>query len=83
MSLKERHSLEYEILSDTNNEAARQFGLVYKLDDKLLETYKALGIDLEVSQGNTNSELPFAATYVVNTDGVIIGLAVDYDYTKD
>lgn len=80
MSLIEKHSLGYEILSDLNNELAHAFGLVFHVADDIVALYKTMGIDLEKSQGNSNAELPFPATYVVNTDGTIVEAAVTYDY---
>ncbi|MBV1757544.1 MAG: AhpC/TSA family protein [Dethiosulfatibacter sp.] len=82
MTLKEKHALEFEILSDTDNAVAKQFGLVFHLEDKLVALYKKMGIDLVKSQENENSELPIPATYVVNTDGVIKLAYLNSDYTK-
>lgn len=82
MSLIEKHGLKYQILSDVNNEVARQFGLVFKLSDSLQRVYKKLGLDLSTSQGNTNYELPFPATYVINSDGRVVEMSVQYDYTQ-
>jgi peroxiredoxin len=82
MTLKEKHALEFEILSDTNNLVAKQFGLVFQLEDKLIALYKKMGIDLVKSQENVNNELPIPATYVVNTDGVIKLAYLNSDYTK-
>jgi len=82
MSLIEKHGLKYQILSDVNNEVARQFGLVFKLSDSLQRVYKKLGLDLSVGQGNANHELPFPATYVINSDGRVVEMSVQYDYTQ-
>jgi peroxiredoxin len=82
MTLKEKHALEFEILSDTNNLIAKQFGLVFQLEDKLIALYKKMGIDLVKSQENENNELPIPATYVVNTDGVVKLAYLNSDYTK-
>jgi peroxiredoxin len=82
LTLSEKLSLEFEVLSDIENKVARQFGLVFKLDDKLISLYKNMGIDLEASQGNTEGELPVPATYVVGSDGKILLAYVHSDYTK-
>lgn len=81
LTLVQKHALDYEILSDLNNEVAKQFGLAYQLDKKLQGVYDKFGIDLKSAQGNDNYELPFAATYVVDGDGKIIEASVNYDYT--
>lgn len=82
LSLSEKLSLEFEVLSDINNQVARQFGLVFKLDGKLIALYKNMGIDLLKSQGNDNGELPVPATYVVDADGKILLAYANTDYTK-
>jgi len=82
MSLADRHALQYEILSDLNNKVAKEFGLVYHVEKDLQEVYTKLGVDLEGHQGNSDFELPFAATYIVHEDGTIIEAAVNYDYTE-
>jgi len=74
----EKHSLSFEVLSDKDNIIAKQMGLVYTLPEELIGLYKQFGIDLEEGQGNQNSELPIAATYIVNTDGTI-----SYDFLEE
>lgn len=82
MSLIEKHGLKYQILSDVNNEVAKSFGLVFKLSDSLQNTYKKLGLDIATGQGNSNYELPFPATYIINSDGRVVERSVQYDYTQ-
>ncbi|MBK5241354.1 peroxiredoxin-like family protein [Clostridium sp.] len=82
MSLVEKYSLKFEILSDIDNKLANKFGLTYYVEKELQEAYKNLGIDLVSSQGNSNYELPVPATYVVNSNGTIVLAFIDTDYTK-
>jgi peroxiredoxin len=82
MPLIEKHSLEYEVLSDLGNKVAKEFGLVFHIGKELQEGYKMIGLDLVTPYGNDNYDLPLAATYVVDTDGTIISSCVDYDYTN-
>ena len=73
--------LGYELLSDSDMVAARSFGLAFKVDDALVETYKTkYGIDLEASSGRTHHELPVPAAYVVDQAGVIRFAFVNPDY---
>lgn len=74
-------NLEFEILSDLNNETAKKFGIAFSMEDELIEIYKGFGIDLETSQGNENYELPVPATFVVDQNGTILLAHVDVDYT--
>ena len=80
LTTKEKNELSFEVLSDANNEVARELNLVYRLDDSLNELYKGFGIDLEANQNNTNQELPIAATYVVEQDGTISYHFLQEDY---
>lgn len=82
LSLIEKHSLKYEVLSDLGNEIAREFGIVFTVEEELRPIYKKLGVDLAWAQGNENYELPVPATYVVDTNGTIILSHVDTDYTN-
>ncbi|MEK6266287.1 MAG: AhpC/TSA family protein [Clostridium sp.] len=82
MSLVEKYSLKFEILSDIDNKLANKFGLTYYVEKELQEAYKNLGIDLVSSQGNSNYELPVPATYVVNSNGTIVLAFINTDYTK-
>ena len=82
LSTKEKHELTFEVLSDGDNAAAREFGIVFTLPEYLRPVYKALGVDLVAYNGNGTFELPVPATYVVNTDGVIVHAFVNPDYTQ-
>ena len=71
---------EYRLLSDSKAEAARAFGLAFKVDDATNEKYKEYGIDLEGASGETHHILPVPAVYVVDTDGVIRFAHANPDY---
>ena len=77
----EKLELGYELLSDSDMVAARAFGLAFKVDDALVETYKTeYGIDLEASSGRAHHELPIPAAYVVDQAGLIRFAFVNPDY---
>jgi peroxiredoxin len=80
LSTVEKNNLEFEVLTDENNNLARSVSLVYQLPQELVDLYNKFGINLLESQGNSNSELPISATYVVNTSGTIIYDFVEADY---
>jgi len=81
LSLIEKHELKYEILTDSNNDLAKELGLVFSLDTELKDLYKEFGIDLESAHGNQNFELPVPATYVIDETGRVIMSYVNVDYT--
>ena len=79
--LKEKHELTFDVLSDAGNAVARQFGIVFRLDDALLPLYEKFGIDVAGTNGDESFELPVPATYVVASDRRISYAFVDVDHT--
>jgi len=67
----QKHQLRYQLLSDSQMTAARAFGLAYKVDDRTVERYRKLGIDLEEASGEKHHLLPVPAAFVIRTDGTI------------
>jgi len=82
LSTSEKLALEFEVLSDVGNRVAKDFGLVFKLSDKMQEIYKNFGIDLPTANGDQSFELPIPATYVVAQNSIIQFAFVDADYTN-
>ena len=78
----EKNQLQFEVLSDVDNNVARQFGLVFQLPAALRTVYQGFGIDLPKTQGNQDFELPIPATFVIDRDGKVVKALVDPDYTK-
>ncbi len=78
----EKHALTFEVLSDVGNTVARQFGLVFTLDEELRPLYRDFGIDLPGENGDDSYELPIPATYVVRPDGIVAAAYVNADYTR-
>lgn len=81
LSTKEKGRLEFTVLSDVGNRVARQYGLVFKLPDEVATHYKD-HFDLTAYNGDASNELPLAATYVVDTEGVIRFAFADADYRR-
>lgn len=81
LSTAEKNAMEFEVLTDTNSEYAREIGIVFTLSDKLRPIYKSFGIDVENHNGEGQFDLPLAATFVVDTEGTIACAFVNVDYT--
>jgi len=79
LDTQEKNQLEFEVLTDLNNEVARAYGIVFQLPEEVSELYKQ-SFDLEAYNGNDSDELPLAATYVIDTDGTIRYAFLDADY---
>lgn len=80
--MKERNHLNFDILSDNNNEVARKYGLVYNIGDKANAIYHQLGIEIEKYNDISSDELPIPATYLINTNGVVVYANIDPNYTN-
>lgn len=82
LTTQEKNELAFPVLSDLDNQVARQFGLVFQLPASLRPIYDGFGIDLVAYNGNDQFELPIPATYVVQPNGEIVYAFADVDYTK-
>lgn len=74
--------IDFDVLSDTGNAVARAFGLVFRLDDELVEIYRRNGNDLERHNGDGSWELPIPGTFVIDRDGRIALADAEPDYTR-
>ena len=81
LSVTEKHSLDFAVLSDVGNTVSRQYGLVFTLDASLQPLYKGFGIDIPTSNGDDSYELPLPATYVIDPSGRIRYAFAEADYT--
>lgn len=82
LSVTEKHSLEFAVLSDVGNKVSRQYGLIFALAEALRPIYKAFGIDIPASNGDDSYELPMPATYVIDQSGRIRYAFAEADYTQ-
>lgn len=82
LSLAEKHSLGFELLSDLGNKVARQYGLVFSLPEPLRQLYiNKFGVDLQDYNADEAYELPLPGTFIVGSDGTIHFAFVEADYT--
>jgi peroxiredoxin len=83
LSLKEKHKLDFEVLSDIDNKVAKDYGIVFKLIDEVSDLYKnTYKLDLEAYNDTGSDELPIPATYVIDMAGIIRYAYVNPDYTQ-
>lgn len=79
----DRRNVEYEVLSDSGNKIANEYGLMFTMSEALRNVYKTFGVDIaQINNNPTSADVPVPATFVVNTDGRISYRFVDADYTK-
>lgn len=76
-----KNKLNYKVLHDKENKLAHKYGIVFKLPEALLPIYKDR-LQIDKINGYEKMELPLAATYVIDTKGVIRYAFLNADYTK-
>lgn len=81
LSTAEKLVLDFALLSDAGNRVAGDFGLVFKLSEKIQKIYRNFGIDLPAANGDESFQLPVPATYVVAQNGIIHSAYINADYT--
>lgn len=81
LSTAQKNDLEFDVLSDVSNKIAKQFGLLFTLDERIQALYTEFGIDFEQYYGDKSFQLPLPATYVINQQGVITYAFVTEGYT--
>lgn len=82
LTLTEKHSLAFDVLSDLGSDTAKQYGLAFDLPEDLAAVYDKLGFDLQRVNGGHPRTLPLPATYVIDRDATIRWAFVNTDYTR-
>jgi peroxiredoxin len=82
LSLVEKHSLTFDVLSDAGNAVARKFGLVHEFPPDLRSAYASFGIDLAAINGDNSWELPIPATFIIGRNGRIWLVHAETDYRR-
>jgi peroxiredoxin len=80
--MADQHKLRFPLLSDSGNQVARQFGLVYRAPDEQQAIYRRAFINLPLTNGDQSWELPIPATYIVDRDGTVLFVSADEDYSE-
>jgi peroxiredoxin len=78
----DKRNLDFPLLSDTGNEVARRFGLVFKVSDGMLALLRGFGIELGNYNGESSAELPVPGAFVIARDGRIDFEYVNPDYRE-
>ena len=82
--MTEKNKLTFPVLSDYDNNVAKQFGIVFQMGEELSnfvrDTFKN---DISLRNGQDSWELPVPATYVVDSSGVIRFAHVEVDFMMD
>jgi len=76
-----KYDLSYMLVSDSDAEAIKAFGLAFRVDDATFNKMKKdFGIDLEEHSGKNHHLLPVPAAFVLDKKGKILYSYVNPDY---
>jgi peroxiredoxin len=80
LTVEEKDSLSFPVLSDTGLVASRKFGIVYEVPAAIRAAMEKRGFDLKKYYNSPKAELPLSATYVVDEHGTIVYAFLEPDY---
>jgi peroxiredoxin len=78
----DQHKLRFPLLSDADNQIARQFGLAYRVPDYQQSIYQRAMVNLPFANGDDSWQLPMPATYILDRDHTVLYGAADPDYAE-
>lgn len=81
-TMVEKHSLNFDMLSDPGNAYASELGLTFTVPTNIQEIYLGFGIDLPKHHAEDSWTLPIPARLVIDTGGFIRAADIDPDYTR-
>ena len=82
LAMAEKLELTFALLSDIGNRVARQFGLVFTLDEVVRGAHQQVGADLPTFNGDDAWELPMAGVFLVDQSVTVRLAFVDPDFTR-
>ncbi|MEM9529714.1 MAG: redoxin domain-containing protein [Pseudomonadota bacterium] len=72
----------YQVLSDSNLEAARAFGIAYQVEEDALDRYFEGGRLLSRASGFNHHQLPVPSSFIVSKNGEVIFQYSNPDHTQ-
>jgi peroxiredoxin len=63
--MADQHKLRFQLLSDSGNAVARQFGIVYRVPEYQQEVYRRAFVNLPFVNGDSSWELPVPAVFIL------------------
>ncbi|MBA2682810.1 MAG: AhpC/TSA family protein [Ktedonobacteraceae bacterium] len=82
LSTVEKKELTFTVLSDVGNSVARQYKVVFALQDQFRALYTSIGSDVPTFNGDQSWELPMPGTFIIDQNGTIRLTFVHEDHTR-
>ena len=78
----DKHTLKYDLYSDSEADACKEFGIAFNVEDEYVNKLKEFGMDIEVSSGKNHHILPVPSVFIVDDKGIIKFEYVNPDYKE-
>jgi peroxiredoxin len=72
LDMKQKNSLEFEVLSDVGNIVAKKYTTVFEISKEARETAAKLGLDYSVFYENKELNIPVPALFIIDKNGTIV-----------
>lgn len=82
LSTGEKKKLTFTVLSDVDNQVAREYGLVFTINEGVRPACQQVGANLPTFNGDDSWELPMAGTFLIDQSGIVRLAFVNPDYTR-
>jgi peroxiredoxin len=82
LTMADKHSLEFPVLSDEGGEVIGTYGLKYDVDGQSRKLYEAVGSDVAKFNGKGGWILPAPAVFVIDRERIVRFASVNGDYTQ-
>lgn len=70
----------FEVLSDLDSKAMKDYKLYFELPDDLVAVYKNHGLDIESFNGAGRTVLPVPGSFVIDSNGIVRAMQAQTDY---
>jgi peroxiredoxin len=74
--------LTFPVLSDPGSKILSRLGLVFDLEEAMVEIYKGFGIDLERFNGESRWQLPLPGRIIIDREGVVRDVELGTDHSE-
>ncbi len=82
LTMAEKHSLEFPVLSDEGGEVIGTYGLKYDVDAPTQSLLEGVGVDVAKFNGKGGWILPAPAVFVIDRKGIVLFAGVNGDFTQ-
>lgn len=81
LSMREKHQLEFAVLSDRGNQVARALGVLTEPSAETREAQRELGLDLGAVNADGTAGIPMPTTAIVDDSLIVHWIDVHREYT--